>query len=120
MLCAIEGVSHEFYTPSSPYKVGIFERKNHTFQEMVKVMHYAIEHLIGFPYLISRFLINQKHDTVFTEDEKGVPLSLLNLNYKLFVGKHVLDIVLPKIPHLTSLICLLVEMFLMSCSCMGL
>lgn len=51
---------------------------------MEKVRHYAIELHIGFPPLIYGFLIDQNHDIVFAEDEIGVPLSLLNFNYKLF------------------------------------
>lgn len=33
------------------------------------------------------------------EDIIGVPPSLLNFSYKIFIGKHVLDIVLPNLPN---------------------
>lgn len=44
-------------------------------------------------------MINKKQDIVSVEDEIGVPPSLLNFNYKLFIRKHVPDIVLSNIPH---------------------
>lgn len=66
---------------------------------MAKVIHHAIQLLVGFPSLIYGFLINQKHDIMLVDDELGVPHNLLNFSCKLCVGKHVSYIVLHNIPH---------------------
>lgn len=66
---------------------------------MAKVIHHAIKLLVGFPYLIYGFLINQKHDIMLVDDELGVPHNRLNFSYKLCVGKHVSYIGLHNIPH---------------------
>lgn len=54
---------------------------------------------IGFISLTSDILIKQKYDIMIDEDEINVPHSLLNFSYKLFVRKHVLQVILPNILH---------------------
>lgn len=64
------------------------------------VESYGIKLPIGFLSLICGIFINKKHDIVSIEDEIVVHLRLVSFSYKLFAGKHVLDIVLLNIPHL--------------------
>lgn len=73
--------------------------KNHIFQVILKVLHYAMELLIGFPSPISGILINQNQDIVCAKDKIDVPPSMLNFSYKMFVEKHVSNIILRIIPN---------------------
>lgn len=57
---------------------------------------------VVFSSLIYRILIIKKRDIVSTKDEFGVPPSHLNVNYKLFAEKHVIDTVLPNIPNINE------------------
>lgn len=54
---------------------------------------------IGVPSHIYGVLINQKYDFVFSEVGIGVPFSVLNFSYRLYVKKHVPDIALHDIPY---------------------
>lgn len=80
-----------------------FDICEYAFEQVVKyAKSYTIKHPIGFPSLISRILITQKPYIVYAKDEIIFSSSLLNFTHKLFVGKHIFDIVLLNIPNINE------------------
>lgn len=66
--------------------------------KLKKISDYGIILPTMVPSHISGII--QKYDIMFGEAETGVPLSVLNFSYKLYVRKHVPHIVPHNIPHL--------------------
>lgn len=54
-------------------------------KKLNKISDYGINSHIGVPSHISRIFTTQKHDVVFGETNIGVPPSLLNLSYNIYV-----------------------------------
>lgn len=54
----------------------------------------AVKLPIGFPFLICGILANQKKDIMTSDEEVGVVSCVLNFSYKVFVMKHIVDVVL--------------------------
>lgn len=68
-------------------------------KKLKKINDYGIIFPIGVPSHICGIFTIQKHDIIFGEAEISVPLSVLNFSYKLYVRKHVPDIVPHNFPH---------------------
>lgn len=68
-------------------------------KKLKKISDYVIILPIEVLSHVYGVLINKKHDIVFCEVGIGVPLSVLNFSYRLYVKKHVPDIALLDIPY---------------------
>lgn len=67
-------------------------------KKLKKMSDYGIIHPLGAASHIYGIFTIQKHDIMFGEAEISLPLSVLNCCYKLYVRKHVPDIVPHNIP----------------------
>lgn len=76
----------------------IVTRASFDFGEYVFVNHvesYDFKLPIRFPSLICCIWSNQNNDILICDYKVGVASSVFNFSYKLFIGKHVIGIVIP-------------------------
>lgn len=66
---------------------------------LIYLLNMLLSRLLFSPYLICVISSSQKNDIVSYDEEIVVAPSMLHFSYKLFVWKHVVDIVINIVAH---------------------